>query len=175
MLIVIVIIGILAAALIPRLSNARGRSNDTARKADLRQVATVINAYIVDKWSVPNKQGALTWLSAELTGAGINAVPKDPVVGIANNGIAWAVAGQYAYTPVTKWWVTSGGFVLMARAETEGWANRVVSGTTLGNITWWTTIESIVPCTSFSAGTPANTGGACTYNNASQLRYIIAY
>ncbi|MEI7562521.1 MAG: prepilin-type N-terminal cleavage/methylation domain-containing protein [bacterium] len=49
MLIVIVIIGILAAALIPRLSNARGRANDTARKADLRQVATAINASMIDK------------------------------------------------------------------------------------------------------------------------------
>ncbi|MEI7562519.1 MAG: prepilin-type N-terminal cleavage/methylation domain-containing protein [bacterium] len=49
MLIVIVIIGILAAALIPRLSNARGRANDTARKADLQQTATAISAYMVDK------------------------------------------------------------------------------------------------------------------------------
>ena len=35
MLIVIVIIGILASALIPRLSKARERANDTARKAHL--------------------------------------------------------------------------------------------------------------------------------------------
>ena len=39
MLIVIVIIGILAAALIPKLSSARGRANDVARKADLSQIA----------------------------------------------------------------------------------------------------------------------------------------
>ena len=49
MLIVIVIIGILAAALIPRLSNARGRANDTARKADLQQLATTMSAYTIDK------------------------------------------------------------------------------------------------------------------------------
>ena len=38
MLIVIVIIGILAAALIPKLNSARGRANDTARKADVSQI-----------------------------------------------------------------------------------------------------------------------------------------
>jgi type II secretion system protein G len=102
MLIVIVIIGILAAALIPRLSNARGRANDTARKADLRQVSTVINAYQIDKGYYPTNVGALTGMSAALTGAGINAVPKDPVTSIANNGIAGAVTGQYSYTPITK-------------------------------------------------------------------------
>ena len=42
MLIVIVIIGILTAAIIPRLNSARGRANDVARKADLNQVATAL-------------------------------------------------------------------------------------------------------------------------------------
>jgi len=45
MLIVIVIIGILAAALIPRLTSARGRANDVARKADLQQIATALISY----------------------------------------------------------------------------------------------------------------------------------
>ena len=48
MLIVIVIIGILAAALIPRLSSARGRANDVARKADLAQVASALVSYQID-------------------------------------------------------------------------------------------------------------------------------
>jgi general secretion pathway protein G len=56
MLIVIVIIGILAAALIPRLSSARGRANDTARKADLQQVANGLVAYQIDHGSFPAAQ-----------------------------------------------------------------------------------------------------------------------
>jgi general secretion pathway protein G len=44
-LIVIIIIGILAAALIPRLQSAKGRANDTARKADMQQIATSLVAY----------------------------------------------------------------------------------------------------------------------------------
>jgi prepilin-type N-terminal cleavage/methylation domain-containing protein len=49
MLIVIVIIGILAAALIPKLSSARGRANDTARKAVLSQVAAALVSHQIDK------------------------------------------------------------------------------------------------------------------------------
>lgn len=53
MLIVIVIIGILAAALIPRLASARGRANDTARKASLQQVATALITSQMDKGTLP--------------------------------------------------------------------------------------------------------------------------
>jgi type II secretion system protein G len=49
MLIVIVIIGILAAALIPKLMSARGRANDVARKADLQQIMTAMISYQLDK------------------------------------------------------------------------------------------------------------------------------
>ena len=53
MLIVIVIIGILAAALIPKLTSARGRANDVARKADLQQIATALISYQIDNGSFP--------------------------------------------------------------------------------------------------------------------------
>ena len=53
MLIVIVIIGVLAAALIPRLGTARGKANDTARKADLQQLATALIAYQMDQNEYP--------------------------------------------------------------------------------------------------------------------------
>jgi prepilin-type N-terminal cleavage/methylation domain-containing protein len=63
MLIVIVIIGILAAALIPRLSSARGRANDTARKADLQQVASALVAYQIDHGTFPTATPAAPSLS----------------------------------------------------------------------------------------------------------------
>jgi type II secretion system protein G len=53
MLIVIVIIGILMAALIPRLSSARGRANDVARKSHLSQVATALISYQIDHGKFP--------------------------------------------------------------------------------------------------------------------------
>ncbi|MEI7477618.1 MAG: prepilin-type N-terminal cleavage/methylation domain-containing protein [bacterium] len=48
MLIVVVIIGILAAALIPRLQSVQARARDTKRKADLHQIATALEIYKED-------------------------------------------------------------------------------------------------------------------------------
>jgi|GEM_PF-1182717 len=45
LLIVIVIIGILAVALFPRLTGSQATARDTAKKATLQQVATIIIAY----------------------------------------------------------------------------------------------------------------------------------
>ncbi|MEI7562520.1 MAG: hypothetical protein WCJ39_02080 [bacterium] len=61
----------------------------------------------------------MTGIAATLTGAGMNAVPKDPVGTNANSGIPNNVPGQYSYTPVTKGGVLSGGYILMAKSETE--------------------------------------------------------
>ena len=58
MLIVIVIIGILAAALIPRLTGIQGRARDTARKADLQQIGTALATYKLDVASYPTQ---LAW------------------------------------------------------------------------------------------------------------------
>jgi len=46
-----VIIGILAAALIPRLQSVQARARDTKRKADLHQVATALEIYKEDNGS----------------------------------------------------------------------------------------------------------------------------
>ncbi len=60
MLIVIVIIGILAAALIPRLTGIQGRARDVARKADLQQISTALSTYNLDKGGYPVVWGHLT-------------------------------------------------------------------------------------------------------------------
>jgi prepilin-type N-terminal cleavage/methylation domain-containing protein len=49
MLIVIVIIGILASALIPKLQGMQGKARDTARKADLNQLGTAFAVYQADR------------------------------------------------------------------------------------------------------------------------------
>ena len=56
MLIVIVIIGILAAALIPRLTGIQARARDTARTADLRNTSTALEVYHLDNGSYPPAQ-----------------------------------------------------------------------------------------------------------------------
>ncbi|MEI7477654.1 MAG: prepilin-type N-terminal cleavage/methylation domain-containing protein [bacterium] len=48
MLIVVVIIGILAAALIPRLQSVQARARDTKRVADIHQISTAFEIYKED-------------------------------------------------------------------------------------------------------------------------------
>ena len=117
MLIVIVIIGILMAAIYPRLSNARGRANDVARKADLAQVAAALVAYQIDHGSFPTTAWSLNTLSGTLISAGMSSIPSDPnstrtISSI--TGTSW----QYYYSPIPKWWISNNGFILVAATET---------------------------------------------------------
>lgn len=108
MLIVIVIIGILAAALLPRLTGAQAKARNTARKADLNQLTTALNAYQVDYGKFPSSL-------EELKGTYIKDVPKDA------GGKKWcgsASEWSYYYNQVGEgeW------FVLQAALEVE-WVN----------------------------------------------------
>lgn len=177
MLIVIVIIGILAAALIPRLSSARGRANDTARKADLQQIASALVAYQIDNWRFPTAQAdpSLSAISGNLISAWLSSIPHDPNTTRTFIGLTSAtLPGQYWYITIYKWWVPANGFVLMAWAETAWWANWVYTWA----LTTSSTFESITPCTSIneSLTTNANNGWTCTYIKGQDvLRYIYVY
>jgi len=179
MLIVIVIIGILAAALIPRLASARGRANDVARKADLAQVGAAIVSFQIDNWNLPTKGGALSGINENLISAGMNSVPTDPNKLRSFTGIDGWAAWQYSYTPIRKWSVASNWFVLMAATETEGWSNRVIDtiNWSIGMIDTGTAYEDIKTCKSITAGTDTtNVDWACTYvKTGDQLRYIYVY
>jgi len=52
MLIVVVIIGILAAALIPRLGSAKGKANDSSRATALSQIGNALATFVLD-YGVP--------------------------------------------------------------------------------------------------------------------------
>jgi len=60
MLIVIVIIGILSAALIPRLQDVQGRARDTKRKADMQTINTAIQIFLSDNGRPPIHRAANT-------------------------------------------------------------------------------------------------------------------
>ncbi len=53
MLIVIVIIGILAAAIVPKITGVLARARDTQRVADLRNVAMAVENYKMDYGEYP--------------------------------------------------------------------------------------------------------------------------
>lgn len=59
MLIVIVIIGILAAALIPRLTGIQARARDTARLTDIRNIQKALDLYYFDYGKYPRSDGAV--------------------------------------------------------------------------------------------------------------------
>ena len=185
MLIVIVIIGILAAALIPRLASARGRADDVARKADLAQVASALVSYQIDHWSFPSDMGSLatSGIAEALINAWMSSIPTDPnsdrnLYGI--NG-ALIASGQFWYTPIKKSWVSGGGFVVMAAVETEWGANWVASWTTIWNLSNGSEYNTTYLCKTFKnvANTTTlatATNSECTYDkNLDQLRYIYMY
>lgn len=183
MLIVIVIIGILAAALIPRLSSARGRANDVARKADLQQIAGALVSYQIDHGSFPATAGQLNWISDQLVTAWMSSIPSDPNKARSFAGIAGTTiqSGQYWYTPIKKNGIDNNGFVIMAGVETEWGANRVVTSNWSGllTITSWTDFTSIIPCykiTQKASWSWTNVAWNCEYAKGDDvLRYIYVY
>ena len=187
MLIVIVIIGILAAALIPRLSSARGRANDVARKADLAQVASALVSYQIDRGEFPTSWCtawcALNDIKTDLITAWMSSIPEDP-----NSSRAFSWIGAtltistwyYGYTVIKKNWIAKNGFVLMAAAETEWGANWVVDANTW-HITTSNDYNNIKLCKLFTkvtwtASAENNSAWICKYNSdEDQLRYIYVY
>lgn len=189
MLIVIVIIGILAAAIIPRLNSARGRANDVARKADLNQVATALITYQLDNWFFPWWDSWGTWvtidkITAELIAWWMTSIPRDPAN---NQTFSWIEnipienSPYYLYTTISKWWMDYWWFVLMAKMESPGQANYVVcdSGAIISQNTPY---DNISLCTRINATTnPNQCSSASSWNNynctgaVDQLRYIYKY
>lgn len=186
MLIVIVIIGILAAAIIPRLNSARGRANDVARKADLNQIATALITYQLDNWRFPESTGTtIDTISDELIEGGMTSIPKDPANNKTFSGVQWVApwldSQYYLYSSIKKWGMDDWWFVLMAKMESPGQANYVVcdSGPIISQNTPY---DNISLCTRINATTnPDQCSSASSWNNynctgaVDQLRYIYKY
>ena len=134
MMIVIIIIGILMAALLPKLQWAQQRARDVARKANLSTINTALLMYFNDQgtyptWSCMND----TQVKSALVPSYLSSIPKDP------QGwriTSWTKAGGctdwvYAYSSLTKNWARQWGAVVVANIEAYGnVANWVLTGTT---------------------------------------------
>lgn len=201
MLIVVVIIGILAAALLPRLGSAQSSARDTARKSDISQLGTTLVAYYNNKGEYPLGKASPDSASEKMIPASdieqalkdvadLSSLPRDPNKGNeVINGSTTISNGQYGYVVLSKNNIEKNGFLIMARSETEGGSNWVVAGEKgaikPGKGTGTTDISTIKPCTSFekvaagSEATPLDatpvTDGKCKYSDKSQLRYIYIY
>jgi type II secretory pathway pseudopilin PulG len=187
MLIVIVIIGILIAALMPRMQAAQWRARDVSRKTALSQVQSAIVTSQWDKWYWPwqceNVDGAdqsscaenwtgISSIETPLKTAWMNSVPVDP---LKTTDIVWLwdfagnEKGDYSYMVTTRNWTPNWWFVLMAKTEVEWWSNWIVCTDANGAIStktlakWFINKEEditlIHPCTSFVKDENETIGG----------------
>ncbi len=190
MLIVIVIIGILIAALMPRMQAAQWRARDVARKTALSQVQSAIVVWQWDNWKWPWWDEAASWMvlsgiEEQLRQAGLNWVPKDPLW---ETSFVWlngqtASNSQYQYMVTTRNWTLKWGFILMAKTEVAWWSNWVVCESATDFSQWkidaGKDLKDVVPCETVTKITSGNCvvvpWGDCKYKDDWELRYIVSY
>lgn len=184
-LIVIVIIGILIWALVPRMQWAQWRARDVARKNDLNQLQSAILVAQQDNWKWPGQDNGISnWTGIDPNGtianllvtAGLNSIPVDPLTA---SSFTWLGSGSntisswyYGYILLQKDWVSNWWFALMAKTETPWWSNYVVCGNT-GVITNTRDTKGFKLCPSLSEGVCSME--TCQYSSAGELRYVLVY
>jgi len=118
LLIVITIIGILAVALVPRISQGPARARDVQRKADLQQISTALEMYYADHGEYANSDSGLP---EEICGADLDSylgsyldVPADP-----SSGSPMVCTNDYYYKvmPYTDGGSTPSAYALVAHME----------------------------------------------------------
>jgi len=162
MLIVVVIIGILSSALLPRLQGAQSAARDSARKSDLSQLGSAILQYYNNRGEYPEGSGTdkgTSWVMIPVDDIGdkliklveLSSVPHDPNK---KNIITWKGGsntekslswGQYGYFMMTKNSIPNGWYVLVARTETE-WGTNFLSSIPLS----WD-LSNLKTCTSLKS------------------------
>ena len=201
MLIVVVIIGILSAALLPRLQGAQSAARDSARKSDLSQLGSAILSYYNNRGEYP-WTGSNTWdatnrmIPAEqirdilMQVVELSSLPTDPnrsnYISFKKEGseatATWSYFkdnkdienGQYGYARMKKNTIKNGWYLLMARTETEWWSNF------LSTIWVDEDLKNFKLCNWFeivSEGSESTsaTGWICKYSNKGQLRYVYVF
>jgi len=123
LLIVITIIGILAVALIPRLTGGPARARDAQRKTDLQQLATALEFYASDNAGYPVSAGCATSGATPVlpltTLTSLTTLPSDPQ-GLTTAGLLsiGGCASGYYYAPLQT--ISGGlaeGYLLVAKSE----------------------------------------------------------
>ncbi len=130
MLIVVVIIGILAAALIPRLQSVQGRARDTKRKADLQQIGSALAIYKSDNSSYTGAIATGAIVTSAMVPAYLSAVPTESTPGrAAITELGNSAAGQYGAANL----VWGSIVILGANTEVAGSSNAVATTNTVIN------------------------------------------
>jgi len=131
MLIVIVIIGILVAALVPRFAGSQSQARDTARQSNLSQISTALALYANDYGTFPNSVGWCVSAWSELS-MYLTTIPRDPQANRVTPPCSQP--GAYAYLPLKRWGIENSGMIIMSTVENHTKANLLWDGSiTLGS------------------------------------------
>jgi prepilin-type N-terminal cleavage/methylation domain-containing protein len=103
LLIVIVVIGILAALVLNSFRGVQERARDTKRRTDVNAQASQLEVYYTDNGGYPVFTGQIntdSWITANLKGADLNAwrAPNQTANSMSNT--ATPTKDQYGYTPL---------------------------------------------------------------------------
>ncbi len=186
MLIVIVIIGVLIYALLPRMQAAQGRARDVSRKTALSQIQSAIVTYQGDhgEWPLQKEIGS-NWtgikaIETQLIQAWMTEVPHDPLNG---TQFSWVRddgtnVTDFGYVVAKRNSVTSGWFALMAKTEVAWGSNWVICDN--GDfITGGTDLRDVHPCSnvveSGSCSNPNAENNSGCYGSLWEMRYIVLY
>ena len=129
MLIVVVIIGILSAAILPRLTGAQAATRDVARQKGLNDIASALEMYTTSVGAypeTPTKGSADGLKSALVDDKGyLKDIPADPqtksqLIAIDDKE---GTEGQFGYTTLTKNATPKAAYALVAKVETIDKAN----------------------------------------------------
>lgn len=182
MLIVVVIIGILAAAILPRLQGVQAAARDTARETALRDVAMAIEMYAGATGKFPTTGANLT--VAHLSGALVTEreylkeMPLDPKK---NSSFDFAgktlTEGNLGYILVKKNGQPDQAFVLASIAETYDKANATKAMLDASKLTKDKDFNNLKPCKTVKkvATNAVSDWGKeeCTVTSPDDLRYVV--
>ena len=121
MMIVIIIIGILMAALLPKLKGAQERARDVARKANLSTISTALEMYFNDQGIYPTGY-CINDIAPKLVPTYVSSLPTDPQ----KERIAywtkpgWCKNWEYGYTAMMRKWGVDAWSVIVANTEAAG-------------------------------------------------------
>jgi prepilin-type N-terminal cleavage/methylation domain-containing protein len=142
LLVVVAIIGILASVVLATLSDARQRSFDTRRLADMSQVIRALDLYLDDTNVYPPHGGdtygcdigtCLAVLTDELVPNYLGAIPLDPVYGnISTNGYRYCRQND----PLQSGYRTTYTLMLWNNA-TNGWCAVETPSNISGTACWF--------------------------------------
>ena len=137
LMIVIAIIGILAAVLYPAMTGYFERSRDTNRQAALRNISLALSAYNTDNAKYPTITGTCAASFSAALKTHIARIPSDPKKNFGVRNCNTAANGGYGYTFLVKSpsGTATGSYIVAARMENK--ANANFTGATTGN--WYGT------------------------------------